>query len=651
MKRIRKSRAARVLSWVLTVAMIAPIFLTLVAPRPALAQQAPQTAGNTLTVIVVPFGNKDHNQTGGTELAQWATDAVAVELSQSSRFEVLKPAEVTRQAQEFGFRAPYDQSQLSKIASALGATAVVSGDIAFVRTEGKKNNAQQVNVGLYIRVADASSGELINGAAKVGAAIARPGVSDVDALAREAVSKAALEGVREILTYTLPVGIVTNSVTNIGGGTTVLINRGSRDGVKNGMDMIVLRNGARVGRLRVTNVFADDAEAEVTENLQGIRPEDQVRATFPMPILDVRSGVARQAHRTSTGSTISTLGKVLLVLAIGIVIATTAKSGGSVTGVTSEADTQNAAAAVRITWRDNLFGGGTLEYHVWRQGGSDSGFNYGGIPAAAVGGGIRTYEDRPLPYDYWTGANGYLKVPTPDTTGNGGNNGGTNGGSTSTFTVVGVPNPAGTQQGFITGTTYIYQVSAVIRRAVAQTSNNQNNNQNSGTSTEDIESNPVNSGPTTPVDPPVLSAPVNGITQVNIRQFTNVAFTGVTGADNYVVELSTDRTFMNRSRILQLPIIFGQPGATIGLNAPVDLTNPSVNKPLRNDPTFANFINNVPGAPAPTIFIRVGARNSADRPGPVNWITKNPKDNDRTFRWVYSQPNSFQPAVAPPPPP
>ena len=58
---------------------------------------------------------------------------------------------------------------------------------------------------------------------------ARPGESDEASLARNAAAKAALQAVHEIVAYTLPEGIVTNSVTDTG-GTHVLINRGSRDG-------------------------------------------------------------------------------------------------------------------------------------------------------------------------------------------------------------------------------------------------------------------------------------------------------------------------------------------------------------------------------------------------------------------------------------
>jgi hypothetical protein len=38
-------------------------------------------------------------------------------------------------------------------------------------------------------------------------------------------------------------------------------------------------------------------------------------------------------------------------------------------------------------------------------------------------------------------------------------------------------------------------------------------------------------------------------------------------------------------------------------------------------------------------------------PGPIHWISQNPSDSDKTFRFVYSQAFSFTPAPVPPPPP
>ncbi|MBI3720942.1 MAG: hypothetical protein HY248_00185, partial [Fimbriimonas ginsengisoli] len=253
MKRIRNSRAARILSWFLTWTMVLPLVTGLIAPRSASAQQpAPAPVTNSMTVIVIDFANK--SKTGGDALARFATDAVAVELASSGRFEVLRREEVARAAETLGYRAPFDQAQLARLAQQLGANAIVTGEVSKVTIEQKRGVEKNVTVGLKVRVMDPSSGELINGAAELGGAVAKPGLSDDEALAQEAISKAAVNAIHNINRYQLPEGTVLNTV-----GTPpdlqVLVNRGSRDGVQIGQDLIVLRSGVRVGRIRVTNAF------------------------------------------------------------------------------------------------------------------------------------------------------------------------------------------------------------------------------------------------------------------------------------------------------------------------------------------------------------------------------------------------------------
>jgi hypothetical protein len=54
------------------------------------------------------------------------------------------------------------------------------------------------------------------------------------------------------------------------------------------MEMLVLRNGTLVWRIRIGRLFATDSEATVVDTNQGIRPMDKVRAIFTMPYFSVR---------------------------------------------------------------------------------------------------------------------------------------------------------------------------------------------------------------------------------------------------------------------------------------------------------------------------------------------------------------------------
>ncbi|HZO86936.1 MAG TPA: hypothetical protein VFB38_01255, partial [Chthonomonadaceae bacterium] len=138
---------------------------------------------------------------------------------------------------------------------------------------------------------------------------------------------------------------------------------------------------------------------------------------------------------------------------------------------------------------------------------------------------------------------------------------------------------------------------------------------------------------------------------INISSF-DPTWTSQIGADVFQVEISTDRTFSNPSRIFRIGPIFSTApnaaGVTQRLPSTVNLTTATE---LLNDTAFANFVTNAATTNPPQLFWRVGARHDSDQPGPVNWVSRNPKDADRTFRFVYSPVQSFTPAPGPPAPP
>jgi hypothetical protein len=643
-KRIRKSRAARVLSWLLTVVMTAPIFRSMLAPTPAQAQAVP-TPTSVQTVIVLDFLNKSDFM--GDTLAAYARDAVRVELANSTRFEPLTRDEVTAKARELGLHPPYDQVAISKLARELGAQAVVTGEISFVRVDAKQT-PKTVRVGLKVRVQEATTGDLLNGAAQIGEARARPGVSDNEALAMEAVSNAAVLSVRQILAYNLPVATVLSLVGSAGAPLIALINRGSRDGVVPGMEMIVLRRGQVVGKIRVTTVFPTDAEAEVIDNTLGVNIEDKARAIFPMPDFSPDYSTTRAPKKSTSTNTLSTLGKVLVVALIGVLIATASRGGNqAISGVVAEAATFNGSAAVRLQWKDNIFGSGAQrEYHIWR---ADHPFNFADTPVAATT--QRTYTDRPAPFSFWNGTNQFLQPPAP-TAGGGG-------GDATTVTPT-----AGAVLGFTTGQTTTYQVTGVLRRRQLVPPTGGGGQQQ--VQFEDIESDPVPSGPVTPIDPVVLVAPSEGNQNINIRDIT-FRWQSRTGATEFQVEISTVPNFTDRTRIAILPIVLSTAPFADNVEQNTSLPSPDfllTNTALRRDPVFRTYADAIlsgqgtSGVTIPTLYWRVGARNAGDRPGPVHAFSNNHRDSDRTFRFIYSnipnsgltpvQGRSFKPAPTPP---
>jgi len=624
--------------------MTAPIFRSMIAPTPAQAQAVP-TPTSVQTVIVLDFLNKSDFM--GDTLAAYARDAVRVELANSTRFEPLTRDEVTAKARELGLHPPYDQVAISKLARELGAQAVVTGEISFVRVDAKQT-PKTVRVGLKVRVQEATTGDLLNGAAQIGEARARPGVSDNEALAMEAVSNAAVLSVRQILAYNLPVATVLSLVGSAGAPLIALINRGSRDGVVPGMEMIVLRRGQVVGKIRVTTVFPTDAEAEVIDNTLGVNIEDKARAIFPMPDFSPDYSTTRAPKKSTSTNTLSTLGKVLVVALIGVLIATASRGGNqAISGVVAEAATFNGSAAVRLQWKDNIFGSGAQrEYHIWR---ADHPFNFADTPVAATT--QRTYTDRPAPFSFWNGTNQFLQPPAP-TAGGGG-------GDATTVTPT-----AGAVLGFTTGQTTTYQVTGVLRRRQLVPPTGGGGQQQ--VQFEDIESDPVPSGPVTPIDPVVLVAPSEGNQNINIRDIT-FRWQSRTGATEFQVEISTVPNFTDRTRIAILPIVLSTAPFADNVEQNTSLPSPDfllTNTALRRDPVFRTYADAIlsgqgtSGVTIPTLYWRVGARNAGDRPGPVHAFSNNHRDSDRTFRFIYSnipnsgltpvQGRSFKPAPTPP---
>lgn len=246
------------------------------------AGQVP-AAGSTRTVIISDFVSRSKGPLLDASLLRVATDAVAVELAGSSHYDVLRRQEVERAASTLGYRAPYDKIELGKIASTLAASDVVTGEIVAIQASQSKGKPRTVRVALRLKLTDASRGDVVNGAAVIGSYSARGDAESDEAMAREAASRAAAEAVRQIVYNTLPEGIILNTV---GGGTSglkILVNRGYRDGVEEGMEMAVYRGNERLGVIRVTSVSGTYADAEPVVYSLGYRPTDHVRAIFPVP--------------------------------------------------------------------------------------------------------------------------------------------------------------------------------------------------------------------------------------------------------------------------------------------------------------------------------------------------------------------------------
>lgn len=306
-------------------------------------------------IAVIDFQNQSGY--GGEALARTATDAVATEYQKSGRYTVLPRNEVEQQLKELDLTPPLNRLGYLRLGRALGIESIVTGEVKAVNFEGQP---KQATVVLAVRVVDTASGETINGSVKTGRSNPRPGYSgDEDTLVVEAVKNAAFDAIRTILTYTIPEA----TILNTRGAREVVLNRGLRGGIKLGMEMIVIRRGEEVGRIRIKEVSDHDAVADVLAYTRGIQPEDRARAIFTLEEVKVKRGrivtvepKPERAKRKSIRGFETLL--ILGLIALGVV---RASSGGNTATeqVTAEAMADgNLQPRVRLSWNANLFAKG-----------------------------------------------------------------------------------------------------------------------------------------------------------------------------------------------------------------------------------------------------------------------------------------------------
>lgn len=369
LKRLRRAGFSRFVAKALCALLLTPQLLAL-STRRALAQQTQHQ-----TVIVIDFNNR--TGVGGALLGRRAASAMSLQLRQSDLWDPVSQSDVDRKIADLHLTPPFDKVALQTLARSLDATAVLTGDVTSVRVS---QNPAQATVRMVVRLMDVGSGELINGAVATGTASHIGLESAQDVLLDEALSKAAFQARQSMERTQLPEGTVLNT-TVVGGGTApsaqgtspedALLNVGARQGVRRGMQFVVLRGRELVGYVSATSVDADKTVARVTQNFRGVKPEDKVRAIYVLPegaeagdssaqpqpgqvVTPDVQGTRRSRHRSLTGPLRILFG---LVLAAGI-FALAARKGGTTTPFNIAARSARAlgvadpamSAAIQITW-------------------------------------------------------------------------------------------------------------------------------------------------------------------------------------------------------------------------------------------------------------------------------------------------------------
>ncbi|MGQ9455975.1 MAG: hypothetical protein ACUVRS_02495 [Armatimonadota bacterium] len=354
-----RSRITRSICYVVILTLVST-FAPMPMKTPVLAQLMP-----TYSVGVVDFVNESGVQ--GELLARLATDAVVVEMAKTNRYDVsITRAMIKAEMERLGIRPPLSALEIVRLGEALNADAMLEGYVKSVQLSGS-GPTRRAAVTLAVQMRDQASGEIINGAVQTGISSSRVGYeADDDSLIVEAVNNAAFLCVKTMVDYIIPEATVMMNIKE----DHVMLNRGSRDGIKPGMRMIVLRRGEIIGYVEVRRVSPIDSDARIIKATRGIQPEDKVRAIFDMPAIVAKASTEPLPSGAPTGikkrsDTLRKIGKFILSAGIIFGIAQIFRPGrGSEPPPTIGA----GESPTIITWDPKKYGHGqnVLEYQILR---------------------------------------------------------------------------------------------------------------------------------------------------------------------------------------------------------------------------------------------------------------------------------------------
>jgi len=306
------------------------------------AVRAQEPAATSSPVAVTDFANSSGY--GGDAVGRSAVDALVLALDESKQFEPLKRAEVEQAMARLGFTVPLSPTAQGKLGQELEVGLVASGSVNGVHFE-QTNEGRIAVVDITVMLLNVDSGEFSNGARVVRSSTPKPAYTGDDtALVDEALTLATYDAVRTMISYKMPRATILSATP-----TDVYLNAGSRSGLKQGMELVVLRFGEKVGRLRITEVEPTYATAGIVANYRGITPGDSVFPVFEPPTAGRAAVVQRARARTTLTST-----ALSLAAAAGIFFTLSKHSPAEVAvpGVAASAfsDPAGSRKGILLTW-------------------------------------------------------------------------------------------------------------------------------------------------------------------------------------------------------------------------------------------------------------------------------------------------------------
>ncbi len=604
MRRIIHSQLGRTISKLLIVTLILSVCSEVIAQ--VISGETLATTRGAIVDFTVKAGNADES------LGRLASDAVAVEFNKTNKFDITPRSTVEQELKNLQLNLPLNKLGFIRLGSTLDVQSIVYGAVESVKVSG---NPKVARVVISVRVVDVASGLEVNGAYGSGKSSPRPGYSGADdTLIQEAIAEAAFEAVNTLKSYALPVA----TVLNMTGSRNILLNKGQREGIKEGMKMIILRNKEDVAVVQVTQVEPDSCIARIISETKGVAPGDKARCAFELPAYKMKGDNVELSKPTVSKP--GGIGKMLMpvLIAVGVAVLMSAGAGGGTSateGVKAEAINVTSVnspqvplgPAVRLSWTTTMFAKGNKSAQNWLIYRSDFNQLVGGIraPVDVVAGNQHYAIEEP-------GVKATLDFPAPSKLGS------------DDVNLVNVDNVPGA----VPGNSYMYQVGLVYSLSPLENPNG------AATSTQYFPSDPSNpSGLATPLNLPVLLTPNNGSSSVLLTA-VKFSWNAVTGANQYFVEVSTDPTFVASSSS-------GHKLFTWGPMQTMQQTGMIATEVLNIRSAFEGYAH--PVGTFPYIYWRVGARRTEDRPGPY--------PDNHGHRFIWSQAYQFQSVEFPPPPP
>ncbi len=295
MKHLKKHWSAQPISLLLSLLMALPVLCLLLQAAPASAQAI---GARQPVWAILDFANPSGY--GSSDVGRLASDSFVIQLAKLNRYTVLPREQLLTGIQNESLTPPLNLSSIERLGQSLGVDAIVAGEISSISFS---QDRRQAKVSIAVRVIDPKSGFLLNGALASGLSNPRPiPVDDEEQLVNEAFGNAAFNATRQLSKFNLPVATVLISGNNTlnGHNVTVTVNKGTRDGLYPGLDMLVSRGGRYVGTIRIAEPTDNDANAEITDLGLGIEPGDRATAIFHMPSYSVDKETGSYKTATST---------------------------------------------------------------------------------------------------------------------------------------------------------------------------------------------------------------------------------------------------------------------------------------------------------------------------------------------------------------